>query len=72
MTDIHYAFIIVYIVFAIGALAVSIGMFTDKLEGDRQTGAIGMLTFWAWPVWIAIFAIYGVWHLIKIAVGKEY
>lgn len=60
-----------YIVGAIVALVFSVGMLADPGEHDvRRPGAAGVLTFWAWPIWVAIFAACGVWHLIKIAAGK--
>lgn len=60
-----------YIVGAIITLVFSIGMLVDPGMHDvRRPGAVGILTFWAWPAWVAVFAFYGILHLIKIAAGK--
>ena len=62
----------IYVVGAVITLVFSVGMLADPgIHDVRRPGATGILTFWAWPIWAVIFAIYGVWHLIKIATGKE-
>lgn len=62
----------IYVVVALIILVFSVGMLIDPGEHDvRRSGAIGVLTFWAWPIWAAAFAFYGIWYLIQIASGRE-